>query len=160
LICLPIKSIVASFTVEHTNGTINDENATSQDLSREPLRGILTNYGYALPDPADPNRVSIWFTGGTIEPADERRLGEWIDVFGAKAGHGDSPAEADEAKILASKMLLGVIHDPMDDSGVVGYHMNRPIGGHGSAYCDVVYMDGDIRVMRGNMGSIFVHERA
>ena len=124
------------------------------------MRGILTSYGYALPDPADPNRVSIWFTGGTIEPADELRLGEWREVFGTRAAHGQSSVEADEAKTLASKMLLGVIHEPMDDSGVVGYHMHRPIGGHGSAYCDVVYIDDDIRVMRGNMGSIFVHRRA
>jgi hypothetical protein len=86
-------------------------------------------------------------------------MSEWKTVFGAKTVNGQSSVEADEAKTLASKMLLGVIHEPMDDQGVVGYHLNRPIGGHGNAYCDVVYMDGDLRVMRGNSGSIYVFQR-
>ena len=159
LIVLQPNSIIASFTVEQTTGARSSTNATSQDPSGEPLRGILTNYGYALPDPANPNRKSIWFTGGTIEPADERSLSEWKKVFGPKTDNGQSSIEADEAKALASKMLLGVIHEPMDDQGVVGYHLNRPIGGHGNAYCDVIYMDDDIRVMRGNSGSIYVFQR-
>jgi hypothetical protein len=130
------------------------------------MRGILTNYGYALPDPTNPNRKSIWFTGGTIEPADERQLDDWKKVFGAKnktksVSDGKPPTinEVDEAKTLASKMLLGVIHEPMDDKGVLGYQLNRPIGGHGNAYCDVIYMDDDIRVMRGHSGSNYVFRR-
>ena len=140
----------------------------------------MTNYGYALPDPdpSNPNRKSIWFTGGTIEPAQEHSLNEWKRIFGANSStidsineieyRGGSTAsnsrnrelvEADQARILASKIMLGAVHEPMDSKGIVGFHLKRPIGGHGSAYCDVVYLDEDVRVMRGHSGSIYVFKR-
>ena len=127
----------------------------------------MTNYGYALPDPTHPDRKSIWFTGGTIEPAEDNRLDEWQKIFAAKSddeatGDGDDDdtskkhKEAEKARKLASKILLGIVHEPMDDQGIVGYHLLRPIGGHGSAYVDVVYIDDDLRIMRGHSGSIYV----
>lgn len=148
------------------------------------MRGILTNYGYALPDPTHPNRKSIWFTGGTIESAQDHSLDEWKRIFGATTASKDksneiaedqadgasssasnrsckqtSFAEAEKARMLASKIMLGAVHEPMDSRGVVGFHLKRPIGGHGSAYCDVIYMDEDVRIMRGHSGSIYVFKK-
>lgn len=154
--------------------TIEQANTSSHDQPKEPLRGVLTNYGYALPDPTYPNRKSIWFTGGTIEPAQDSSLEQWKKIFGANtspinsSNENDDPgcvtdlnklAEAERARILASKIMLGVVHEPMDDRGVVGFHLKRPIGGHGSAYCDVIYMDEDVRAMRGHSGSIYVFKK-
>ena len=47
----------------------------------------MTNYGYAVPDPEHSRRQSIWFTGGTIEPADEDKesVKAWKKVFRANA---------------------------------------------------------------------------
>ena len=133
----------------------------------------MTNYGYALPDPALPSRKSIWFTGGTIEPADDDAVDEWKKIFGsASVNIGPSKApkydasekpslvEAEKARTLASKILLGAVHEPIDEQGIVGFHLNRPIGGHGNAYCDIVYMDDELRIMRGHSGSIYVFKRA
>ena len=42
----------------------------------------MTTYGYILPDPAVPNRLSIWFTGGRIEPNDDSNdQREWKRLF-------------------------------------------------------------------------------
>jgi hypothetical protein len=169
-----MNSIIVLFTIEQSTSSSSKDGSTSDDLAKEPLRGILTNYGYALPDPTHPNRKSIWFTGGTIEPAHEHSLDEWKRIFGASneseqqdIGTTSTESrksttlaeEAEKARILASKIMLGAVHEPMDSRGVVGFHLKRPIGGHGSAYCDVIYMDEEVRVMRGHSGSIYVFKK-
>ncbi|KAL9186255.1 hypothetical protein ACHAXT_005493 [Thalassiosira profunda] len=145
-----LKTIIASFTIE--------------DKRKKPLRGILTNYGYSLPDPTHPNRKSIWFSGGTIEPADDDSLDDWMKVFGSSAevdrATGNAAIDAEKARSLASKIFLGAVPEPIDEDGVVGYHLHRPIGGHGAAYVDLVYMDDELRIMRGHSGSVYVFKRA
>jgi hypothetical protein len=145
-------SIIASFTIEKQNVQSNVGNII--------LRGILTNYGYALPDPSKRNRSSIWFTAGTIEPADadKESLKEWKQIFGSQKV-SSLQGISNKARYIASKILLGAVSEPMDESGTVGFYLKRPIGGHGYAYCDVVYMDDDIRVMRGHSGSVYVFKR-
>lgn len=194
-------SIIASFTIEHPDN-INEEINEEQSNLKKPLTGILTNYGYALPDPFVSDRKSIWFTGGTIEPADddEESVKEWKKIFVAhsidnanteekekvvdsptagdtkeveaeeKKEVVDSPkdggdtkeegtatsAETEKARHLASKIFLGAVSEPMQDDGTIGFHLIRPIGGHGHAYCDLLYIDDEIRVMRGHSGSVYV----
>jgi hypothetical protein len=55
--------------------------------------------------------------------------------------------------------MLGAVSDPMNEKGTVGYYLTQPIGGHGYAFCDVIFMDEMIRVMRGHSGSILVFKR-
>jgi hypothetical protein len=120
----------------------------------------LTNYGYTLPDPDNPNRYSIWFTAGTIEPADEDSLEDWKKLFGEKhSPDSDQTQYTEKARSLASSVLLGAVSEPMDESGTAGYYLTRPIGGHGYAYCDVVFTDAEIRIMRGHSGSVLVFRR-
>ena len=130
----------------------------------------MTNYGYALPDPdqLSSRRQSIWFTGGTIEPADEdeESIRAWKKVFGASAVEEEedrskekNPRDTEKARCLAKNILLGAVSEPMDENGVIGFHLKRPVGGHGSAFCDIVYLDDDLRVMRGHSGSVYVFKR-
>lgn len=142
-------SIIVSFTIE----------TQDEDMA---LRGIMTNYAYTLPDPSVPGRLSIFFTGGTIEPADEdeESVRAWKKVFGTlQSDKSEDSQGVDEARHLAQHILLGAVSEPMDEEGVIGYHLKRPIGGHGSAFCDIVYMDDDLRVMRGHSGSVYVFKR-
>eukprot|EP00986_Skeletonema_menzelii_P002892 scaffold843_cov143-Skeletonema_menzelii.AAC.11 len=143
-------NIIASFTVE------------SQDTHKA-LRGIMTNYAYTLPDPSVPGRLSIWFTGGTIEPADEdaESVRAWKKIFGSpQPDKSEDPPGADKARQMAQNILLGAVSEPIDEQGMIGFHLKRPIGGHGSAFCDIIYMDDDLRVMRGHSGSIYLFKRA
>jgi hypothetical protein len=124
----------------------------------------MTNYAYTLPDPSLPRRLSIWFTGGTIEPADEdeESLRAWKKVFGTLHDKSEDHPRGQgvgKARQLAQNILLGAVSEPMDEKGIIGFHLKRPIGGHGSAFCDIVYTDDDMRVMRGHSGSVYVFKR-
>jgi hypothetical protein len=41
----------------------------------------------------------------------------------------------------------------------MNYTLKRPIGGHGSAFCDVLYLDDSLRIMRGHHGSLFIFSK-
>jgi hypothetical protein len=121
-----------------------------------PIRGILTTQGYSIPDPNVPNRLSIWFSGGTLEVQDEGKdANEWKYIFDV-----DSAPDRDlreYANILAAKVLLGaLIPEKMEPDGTMSFCLNRPIGGHGSVYVDVLFMDETLRIMRGHHGSVYV----
>lgn len=124
------------------------------------LRGTITTYGYVLPDPNTPNRLSIWFSGGKIEPNldHEEDVEKWKTAFG---GRGILKRHLQEkARVLAAKLLLGaVVPNEMEKDGSMEFTLNRPIGGHGSAYVDVLYLDDNLRIVQGHRGSIFVMTR-
>lgn len=117
----------------------------------------MTNYGYLLPDPDVANRVSIWFTGGSLEVNDEESdLEDWKMIFGNAPNRNMS----EFARVLAAKVLLGAsTSDEMEENGTMSYTLKRPIGGHGTAFCDVLFMDETLRVMRGHGGSVLVFVR-
>jgi hypothetical protein len=119
---------------------------------------LLTNHGYMLPDPTVPNRLSIWFSGGTLECHQDEDLDEWKELF----YHGDLPRRdlGELARVLAAKVLLGATSvEGMADDGSMSYQLRRPIGGHGQVFCDVLYSDRDLRVLRGHHGTVYVHRR-
>eukprot|EP00957_Ditylum_brightwellii_P167733 12769225-Ditylum_brightwellii.AAC.1 len=67
----------------------------------------MTNYGYTLPDPRIPNRLSVWFTGGTIEVNDEEYdIEEWRRIFASSleksAKSTTSAATVDDIETTAS----------------------------------------------------------
>jgi hypothetical protein len=118
----------------------------------------MTTHGYVLPDPKIPNRFSIWFSGGKIEPNDDdKELDRWSQVFG-----GDALKRHlyEKARILAAKLLLGAeVPTILEDDGSMSFTLHRPIGGHGTTYVDVLYLDETLRVVQGNRGSLFVFTR-
>ena len=124
-----------------------------------PIRGIMTNLGFMLPDPKKPNRLSIWFTEGQIEVNNEEEdLQEWQRIFD---NHG-APKRAlrERAHMLAAKLFLGAnVSDQMEEDGTMRYELKRPIGGHGLAFTDVLYLDDDLRILRGHHGQVYVCAR-
>jgi hypothetical protein len=152
------NSIVVAVTIEpgqDRKGNKNDQSDEDYVVPR-PIRGILTTQGYSIPDPNTPNRLSIWFSGGTLEVQDEVcDLEEWKTIFDTSAVPDRAPKEF--ANILAAKVLLGaLLPDKVEEDGTMSFALKRPIGGHGSVYCDVVYMDETLRVMKGHHGSVYV----
>lgn len=154
------NSIVVAFTIEPNQtrtGAKPGNSSNDEDIIERPIRGIMTNYGYMLPDPLVHNRLTVWFTGGSLEPNDDDDLEEWKRIFNA-APNRDM---GEFARLLASKVLLGaIVNDTVDKTdGSLSYVLKRPIGGHGSAFCDVLYMDNKLRVMRGHNGSLFIFNK-
>lgn len=60
----------------------NDGSSGGEYVLRRPIRALLTNNGYCVPDPTTPNRLTIWFSGGSLEVQDEEAdLAEWKHLF-------------------------------------------------------------------------------
>jgi hypothetical protein len=147
--------VVAAFTIEPASGAF--PNSPNKDVHR-PIKGIMTTYGYSLPDPKIANRHSIWFTGGRIEPNNmPSDISEWKRLF---ALHPPKHTFGEKAKLLAIKLLMGAtVPESVNKDGSMEYNFTRPIGGHGIAYVDVVYLDETLRIVRGQRGTIFVFSR-
>eukprot|EP00590_Aulacoseira_subarctica_P003140 CAMPEP_0172421434 /NCGR_PEP_ID=MMETSP1064-20121228/7676_1 /TAXON_ID=202472 /ORGANISM="Aulacoseira subarctica , Strain CCAP 1002/5" /LENGTH=398 /DNA_ID=CAMNT_0013161831 /DNA_START=149 /DNA_END=1345 /DNA_ORIENTATION=+ len=138
-------NIVVAFTI-HSN-----------DGKTRPLQGVMTNYGYVLPDPNTPNRFTVFFTGGLLEPNGETDVTEWKNIFGEAA---PKRLLSERARLLAAKVLLGAsVSDAMEDDGSMSYFLKRPIGGHGSTYMDVIYLDETLRVMKSQTDTYYVFSR-
>jgi hypothetical protein len=147
--------VVAAFTIESNLASFPD--APNKDVHR-PIKGIMTTFGYSLPDPAVENRHSIWFTGGRIEPNNDP-----ADIFAWKKLFTEHPPKhtlGEKAKLLAVKLLMGAtVPKPMGEDGSMEYSFTRPLGGHGMAYVDVVYLDETLRIVRGHRGTVMVFSR-
>jgi hypothetical protein len=151
-------SIVTAFTIEPHQ----QEFPTAPNVAiRRPILGIMTTYGYILPDPTVPNRLSIWFTGGRIEPNDAMEdQREWRRFFGNHANL--TPRSISEKlRCFAANLLMGA-NPPTSmnaDDASMEFDFQRPLGGHGVAYVDVLYLDDTLRVVRGHRGTIFCFAR-
>lgn len=148
-------NIVTAFTIEPHFADF--PKAPNKDVRRA-IKGIMTTYGYVLPDPTTPNRLSIWFTGGRIEPNnnvhDER---EWKRLF-----NRDHPGRvfSEKVRLLAASLLMGAeAPHKLNDDGSMSFEFTRPLGGHGIAYVDVIYLDNTLRIVRGHRGTIFTFVR-
>lgn len=171
-------NIVVAFVIEpnqdrHGNqiGDVEDADDANSDKKKRhhprhrhrpitrPIRGIMTNLGFMLPDPQKPNRLSVWFTEGQLEVNDEEEdLKEWKRIFDNRGA--PKRALRERAHMLAAKLFLGAdVPDRMDEDGTMRYELKRPIGGHGLAFTDVLYLDDDLRILRGHHGQIYVCAR-
>jgi len=147
--------VVSAFTIEPALASFPD--APNKDVHR-PIKGIMTTFGYSLPDPKVAGRQSIWFTGGRIEPnSSPVDIFEWKRLFTL---HPPKHSFGEKAKLLAVKLLMGAtIPESMATDGSMEYTFARPLGGHGMAYVDVIYLDETLRIVRGHRGTIFVFSR-
>jgi hypothetical protein len=151
-----IRSIITPFTIEPMLAAYPD--ALNQDVYH-PIRGIMTTYGYTIPDPNDSKRRSVWITGGKIEPNnDEQDHQEWMKFF---TKHPPHYSWGQKAKLLAVQLLMGAtIPETMDSqTGLMEYTFTRPLGGHGMAYVDTLYCDSTLRIVKGHRGTVFVFTR-
>jgi len=125
------------------------------------LRATQIVNGYFLPDPDVPNRLSVWFTGGKLsfappspsEAADPSfgTLKDWIDLFGSE--HKRSWGEA--LSVMGAKLFLGAeLPDGMEPDGSMAFTLHRPFGGHGKGYVDVLYIDNELLITKGNSGTL------
>ena len=150
-----ICSIVTAFTIEpHLPA---HPTAPNKDV-RRPIRGLMTTKGYTLPDPEVPNRHSVWITGGRIQPNDDPvDQSEWKRQFGLNPPRHSM---GEKAKLLAVKMLMGAtLPTSVNEDGSLEYEFTRPLGGHGVAYVDSLYVDNSLRIVRGHRGTVFVFSR-
>jgi hypothetical protein len=127
--------------------------------SRYPkFKALMKNYGRCKPDPKKPERLEVWFTGGSLEPAsdmDQSLLPEWKQTFSAALG-AKQPTLMSRFTDWAMKMMMGLKKpDAVNEDGSMTYEMAK--APHG--YTDILYMDEDLRITKGNRGTIVVVDR-
>ena len=150
------RSIVVYITIEPQDTEDRPEADKRYDMPQYKLHGIMSSSGYMLPDSTTENRFQVWFTGGSLRPAEGVDMEAWADIF-----HQDrreaSRTLGDRAKVLAAKLLLGAeVSHGMKADGSMSYRFHRPIPGH----IDVMYTDETLQVLKGNRGTVMVQSRA
>jgi len=159
------NSIAVSLTIEPPSSVGQTETPGTPTPTKR-MRAVMSVKGYVLPDRTNPNRLSVWFTGGQLAPArlasnDDETVDEDDTEFN-KANSQRGDAEPDDgygcfddwtamfakgkwrktlgqrAKAMAAKLLLGAeLPNKMDEDGQMKYVLHRPVGGHGKVYVDV-----------------------
>jgi hypothetical protein len=125
----------------------------------KPIQALLTNTGYCIPDPEVPNRLTVWFTGGSLEVQDESAdLTEWRHIFDQRVLPNRNMKE--KARLVAAKVILGAeVQEGLGDDGTMTYSLTKPIGGHSHIFVDVLYCDESLRIVEGHRGCIMVLSR-
>ncbi|KAL7519292.1 hypothetical protein ACHAWX_004080 [Stephanocyclus meneghinianus] len=129
------------------------------------LPAKLINYGVCTP--ASPTRLGVKFQSGTLKPnfdmtlkENEMRAKAWEETFeGAIAKEADAQSVLGKVATGASNILMKLmmgLEPPVDCVDFTQtYTITRPIAGH----LDILYMDEDLRISKGNRGTIVVVER-
>jgi len=127
--------------------------------SRYPkFRGLMKNFGKCKPDPKNTSRLEVWFTGGSLAPAedmDPSLLTEWKNTFGA-AMAAKKTSLMSRLSNWAMKMMIGLQRPgSVADDSSMRYEMTK--APHG--YTDILFMDEELRITKGNRGTIVVVDR-
>lgn len=127
------------------------------------LSAIMVNEAYCYENPHKNDRMMVTFTGGRLLPSDEVKndvfkLKAWFKTFeGAYRKADEERTLIDRCFQFLIKLLLGLSLPNDDSMSSLNYHFNMRRSPTG--YFDVLYLDEDIRITRGNNGTIVVQER-
>lgn len=132
-------------------------------IEEKGIKGILQMDGFTVPNPSEANRYSIWFTGGRIYALNGQDPQKWRDIFGTELGLPPPKSKLkkrERFQLWMAKMMMGATpSDGILEDGSLAYAMKKPIGGHNTAYQQVLYLDDDTRITEGNRGTVVVVSR-
>jgi hypothetical protein len=140
----------------------NDDDTSSSTIQ---VPAKLVNYGICTP--ISSTRLSVKFTGGILKPnfdmnsiQNQQYALAWKQTFeGAISKENDTASFYDRLKSgmngVFMKWMMGLIPPVDDESLTQTYRIERPISG----YLDILYMNDDLRISRGNRGTVVVVER-
>lgn len=120
-----------------------------------PLRGVMDNAGLCVGDAEKSDRLGVQFTGGAMRPAEGTSLRDWSQVFAQQDQRGMGVG-ARFAGWMAKRLFALQRPTGIDADGAVSYAMKKAPQG----YLDVLYLDEELRITRGNRGSIVIAKRA
>jgi hypothetical protein len=149
----PVRSynVVTAITIEAWQPEFG-ENSPNKSVD-QPIRGVMTTYGFILPYPSQNHRFSVWFTGGSLQ-VDDVKNSKWFHIFDKDNAPRRTVIES--SKVLTAKLLMGATtNDEMDKDGKLSYSLKRPA----STYIDLLYLDRGLQVFRASSGTVYVHVR-
>ncbi len=135
----------------HTHDIVVD--FTTLDLEI-PLQGRVRNLGVC--QPVTDNQLQVQFTGGVLEPTADSDRSHWHQVFGDL---DTSPRIGLKARLqkLVLKLMFGLVppREIAANTGQIEFQMRRSPKGR----LDVLYLDKDLRITRGEKGTVLVCDR-
>ena len=149
---IPVRkyNIITAFTIEPWLPEFGEDSPNKE--VHEPIKGIMTTYGFALSYPTQ-DRFSVWFTGGCIETSGDSE--QWKRIFDQNHAPKRTFAESGKLLLVAALLMGASASDDMDDKGTITYDLKRPIAG----YIDLLYLDASLTILRGSSGTIYVAAR-
>ncbi|CAN0543851.1 unnamed protein product, partial [Ectocarpus sp. 12 AP-2014] len=122
------------------------------------LRGRVEISGTCWEDPSIPERVLVRFSKGSIEPDEGQDLDAWRKVIGNPRRNPSEGIETPLFSYFRRPQVVFGFQGPADDLGPRGelsYEMKRSPQG----YLDIIYLDEEMRVTRGQQGALVVVDR-
>lgn len=124
------------------------------DETLPPLKGIVRNLGICYP--IDDHILQVKFTGGILAPQEGEDLASWKQLFSTQR----SPKKGLKEKLMSIglKWLFGLVPptEMNPTTGELSFEMKRSPKGH----LEVLYLDEELRITRGEKGTILVCEQA
>lgn len=118
------------------------------------IKGVLQMDGYTLPNPSEDNRCSIWFTGGRCCAMNRQDAKQWQDVFRAELPR---VTMKERFNLWMARLIMGAQpSDGMLEDGSLACSLTKPIGGHKTAFQQVIHLDAKTRINVGNRGTAIV----
>lgn len=153
-----VYNFLVSFTIEDDR------------YCKRPIEGFMQNRGYTLPDPDHAHRMLVWFTGGRFWPRYRRDVRAWCTAFGVgssasvlgewrswlyRASTLESICEDEEFDPSEEKHGSDPAEGSEPEGPVFAYETKKPMPG----YFDILYLDDDLRITRGNRGTVVANVR-
>jgi hypothetical protein len=156
---LRIYSFLVSFTIEDDR------------YCKRTIEGLMENRGYMYPDPDHPRRMLVWFTGGRFWPRFRRDVRDWCKAFGvgnSASAFGEWRSWLYRAATLET-LKEDETYDPNaacsnDDCDtdedeprgpVFNYSTKKPMPG----FFDIIYLGPELRITRGNRGTVVANKK-
>ncbi|HEY9728782.1 MAG TPA: PAP/fibrillin family protein [Chroococcales cyanobacterium] len=118
------------------------------------LQGVVRNLGVC--EPADDNILQVQFTGGELAPKNPNEMEAWRAIFGEQS----KPSRKGLKEMLMTaflRLMFGIVPPQGMDrqTGRVSFKMQRSPKGK----LELLYLDEELRIVRGERGTVLVCER-
>lgn len=127
---------------------------TTIDQSVPKLTGIVHNQ--AVCHPVSDTVLQVKFTGGTLAPQPTTNIKDWQAVFG-KQHQPSQQSWQEKLRFGFLKLMFGLVPPQAmnPDTGEVSFTMNRSPKGS----LEIIYLDQELRITRGEKGTLLVCQR-
>ena len=120
------------------------------------LKAVMLANAECMPVEGNLGRMSVKFDGGCLQPANGEPTDAWLETFSdlpSKIASNADLTRPERFQLWVAKRLFGLSRGAAD--GVQEYKMPKSPEG----YLDILFLDEELRVTRGNRGSIVIAER-
>ena len=127
---------------------------TTVDEGFPKLDGVVRNLGVC--QPISNTALQAKFTGGILAPQDPKQMDDWKAVFGEQRQRS-SKSWKEKLVSTVFRVMFGLVPPKTmnPETGEISFIMHRPPKGN----LEILYLDEELRITRGERGTVLVCER-